>query len=214
MTNPFDRDYFMDGVRTGKSNYENYRHMPEVTEAACRSVMRYLGIRENDSLLDFGAALGTYTLGYRALGIVAFGYDISKWAVENCIPEAAPYLSNKLPLQHADWIVAKDTLEHVIYKDLREAIKFFLDAARKGALICVPLTTVVDGEYVLGVDEKDATHVIRWPFREWLGFLQDIIDETAAPFVVYGSFRLPGLKEYGGLRHNGCGFFTLRRYSV
>lgn len=212
MTNPFDRDYFMDGIRTRKSNYENYRHLPEITEAACRSVVRYMGIKEGDSLLDFGAALGTYILGYRALGIIAFGYDISKWAVENCIPAAAPYLSNRMPLQQADWIVAKDVLEHVIYKDLRETIKFFLDGAKKGALICVPLTQEDGGSYILDVDNSDSTHVIRWPFAQWIEFLQGCVDDLGSPFVVSGGHRLPGLKEYGGLRHNGCGFFTLRRY--
>jgi hypothetical protein len=214
MTTPFDRDYFMDGVRTGRSNYENYRHMPEKTEAACASIIRYLGIREGDSLLDFGAALGTYVLGYRSLGVLAWGYDISRWAVDNCVQGAAPYMSNKMPLQKADYIVAKDVLEHIPMKELGAVLRFFMEGARKAVLICVPLTETENGPYIQDCDNQDSTHIIRWPLQQWTEFIQAAIDDEHADFLVSAGFRLPGLKEYGPIKHNGCGFFTLRKYTL
>lgn len=214
MNNPFDRDYYMDGVATGKSNYVNYRWIPEITIPACESIVRFLGVKEGDTLLDFGAGLGTYVRAYRHIGITAFGYDVSRWAVENCDPTVADYMSFRGPMQSADWIIAKDVLEHIIYKDLRETVKFFLAGVRKAALICVPLSREEGGSYILEVDNRDSTHVIRWPFGMWMDFLQQQIDDGGHSFLVSGGFRLPGLKEYGPLKHDGCGFFTLRRYTL
>ncbi len=212
MTNPFTEEYYLRGPESGLSNYVDYSWKPDLTIPACRAIMRYIGLQPSETILDWGAARGYMVRGYRELGVAAWGYDISKWAIENCDPAVVAYVSNRCPLNAPYWIVAKDVLEHVLFKDLKDTIRFFMEGARKGVLICVPLTAEPEGSYILEVDNQDSTHVIRWPFEHWLAFLQGCIDDSNAPFVVNGSFRLPGLKEYGGLRHNGCGFFTLRRY--
>jgi len=212
MTNKFNQDYFTNGPASGLSNYVDYRWMPELTLSACRSIIRYLDLKPEEPILDWGCARGFMVRAYRELGYKAWGYDISEWAIANCDPSVSEYVSNQCPLNAPYWIVAKDVLEHVHIVDLKKTIRFFMEGARRGILICVPLTNEDGGPYVLDVDNQDSTHVIRWPFHQWLEFLQQQIDDLAAPFVVSGGHRLPGLKEYGGLRHNGCGFFTLRRY--
>lgn len=207
----FDREYFMDGIRTGKSNYENYRWLPDVTIPACQAIAKYLGIRTNDSLLDYGCGPGMYVKAYRSIGITAFGYDVSTWAVTNCEPEVSNFLSCTRRMNEVDWIVAKDVMEHVCFNEHRQTLNYMMMAARKGVLICVPITYVTDGPYVLDVDNKDATHVIKWTLNDWLENIQHFIDEDKHPFVLTAGYRLPGLKEYGGARHNGCAFLTLRR---
>jgi len=212
MTNAFTEEYFLRGPDTGLSNYRDYQWLETLTIPACESIVRYLAIRQDEPILDWGCARGYMVRAYRELGYKAWGYDISRWAIENCDPSVVAYVSNKCPLNAPYWIVAKDVLEHVPYPELKKTIRFFMEGARKGVLICVPLTREDGGSYILEQDNRDSTHVIRWPFQQWLEFLQEQIDDSGAPFLVSGGHRLPGLKEYGGLRHNGCGFFTLRRY--
>lgn len=212
MTETFNEDYFLRGPETGLSNYTDYSWKPELTIPAAKAIIRYLGIEEDDLLLDYACARGYYVRAYRELGIMAWGYDISKWAIENCDPSVKKYVDTAHSIGMMDWIICKDGCEHFSFNDLRDSIRFFL-SAKKGALICVPITNE-EGQYILNVDEQDSTHIVRWTFQQWLEFLQEQIDLNSAPFTVSGSFRLPGLKEYGGLKHNGCGFFTLKRHQL
>ena len=213
MNSPFTDEYYLRGPQTGLSNYRDYRWIPELTIPAAKSVVKYLGISPGETILDWGCARGYYVRAYWEIGFKAWGYDISDWAIANCDPSVREHVSTQCPLMSPYWIIAKDVLEHVQYTDLKKTIRFFLEGARKGILICVPLADAIGGPYILDVDNRDSTHVIAWTFEQWVEFLQQQVDDTGFPFLVSGAFRLPGLKEYDGRPHNGCGFFTLRRYT-
>lgn len=212
MTNPFNEDYFLRGVETKVSNYENYRWLPHITIPACHAIMRYLGVDAGSSLLDYGAALGFYVKAYRELGVRAQGYDISEFAVG----QSDGRVSHVRPDGEFDWMVCKDVLEHINYVDLAEHFRYFLRHTLRAVLICVPVALEENGAYVLEADNQDTTHLIRWTLEGWLQFAQHIIDEEGAQFLVSASHRLPGLKEFGhGTgRHNGCAFLTLRRFKL
>ena len=48
MTEIFDKDYFENGVKTGKSDYENYRWIPEMTRKEADVIIDILHLKKGD----------------------------------------------------------------------------------------------------------------------------------------------------------------------
>lgn len=208
MSDVFDKDYYLNGIETGKSNYVNYSWKPELTIRMAHSIIHYLGIKSNDTVFDFGCSRGYLVKALRILGVQTWGYDISKWAIDNCDPEVKDYVhSTMLVSPKFDWIVCKDCAEHVDLKGLKNIISAFNEWTKKGMLIIVPLTDKKEGKYLRNEDEMDKTHVIRWTLPDWLLFLED----NAPDFMVSGSYHVDGVKQASEKVRKSCGFFTLKR---
>ncbi len=47
----YDRDYYERGLASGKSNYDNYRWIPELTFPMAMTIIDVLGIRRGDRVL-------------------------------------------------------------------------------------------------------------------------------------------------------------------
>lgn len=205
-TIPFDGDYYLRGKEVGVSNYTDYRWLPDATLSWAHHLRRALNIKEGDRVLDVGAARGFYVKALRILGVEAFGYDISEWAIANCDPEVKPYMSNHLNGAKYDLIYSKDCFEHVPAEILRGLVKHLLSCTDR-MFIIVPLAKETNGEYVHPKEEQDATHVNRWTLPDWLKFLGAL----SPSFVVNGSYRYPGIKPGCFEVDYGYGFFSLNR---
>lgn len=206
--NQFGEDYFLRGRETGISNFTDYRWMPDSTIAWATMLKRFLGIKDGDSVLDVGAARGYYCHALRCLGVNAWGYDISEWAVANCHEQVKPFMANYLNGQEFDFIYSKDTFEHVFASDLRAMLtRALLPNCKKKMFLIVPLAEKTDGPYVHPKEEQDKTHVNRWTLHDWLMFLQS----CSGSFVVTGGYRYPGLKPGCFEVECGYGFITLER---
>lgn len=203
----FNEDYFMRGKESGVSNFENYHWIPDTTISMVTHLRRYLGLRDGDRLLDVGAARGYYVKALRMIGVDAYGYDVSEWAVANCDPDVRPYMSNYLNGGEYDVVFSKDTFEHIQPVELRSLVNRLLAATRRKLFIIVPLAASTGGKYVHPKEEKDATHINRWTLTDWLGFFQSCTNN----FIISGSFRYPGLKPGAYEVENGYGFITLER---
>lgn len=207
---PFTEDYFMRGEELGLSGYSNYVWRPDSTLPMAAYMKRFVGIKDGDKVLDFGAARGFLVKALRMLGVEAYGYDISAWAVENADPIIREHLSNELkaePMSY-DFIVAKDVMEHVPEPELKPLLIKLLAATRKAILIIVPLTHIEGGPYLCPRDEGDKTHQIRWNLTAWLKFLQNI-DRRC---VCQGSLYVPEIKQANVAWEDSCGFFVIRRF--
>lgn len=207
MTNPFDRDYFMDGINTGKSNYVEYSWKPLLTIPACQRVAEYLGMRPMDSIVDIGCARGFGVKAWRQLGYRAYGYDISRWAIGNCDPDVTEWVSNEFPSRSFDWANLKDLAEHVPMMELGRMINALSFKITKGMLFIVPLAEKTDGRYIRDEDEMDSTHLIRWTLDDWIDFLE----RHAPDFNVNASYNIHGIKPAASQVRHSCGFFTLIR---
>jgi hypothetical protein len=212
VTDPsfFDEDYYKSGPQTGKSNYENYRFQPDLTLPMCIYIKRYLGIRDGEAVLDYGCALGFIVKALRMLCVDAYGFDVSQWAIQNCDPAVADYVSNELKVEPMsyDFVIAKDVMEHLTKDQLSEVLPKLMAATRKAMLIIVPLTREDGGPYLCPKDEKDPTHKIRWNLTSWLNFLESVDRRIC----VSGAFYLPEVKQVNTAWPNSCGFFVLRRF--
>ena len=205
----FNADYFLRGREAGVSLYENYRWLPDLTRPMVTAMAQYLGIMPGESVYDFGCARGYVVRALREQGYAGFGGDISRWAILNADPEVKPYVEVADRVRYAvDWIISKDVLEHVPEAELLEIIPNFMQCARRGIFIVVPLSAEVDGCYVVPEYEEDLTHVIRWPMSKWIDLVEKFNDER---FTVWRNFHVPGIKD--NYRHfaEGNGFIFLER---
>lgn len=202
----YDEDYYLRGKETGRSNYTDYRWLPDQTISWAHHLYRVLGIKEGARVLDCGCATGNYVRALRRIGVEAYGYDISEWAISAADKEVKPFLSNHLNGAKYDLIFSKDCFEHVQPEDLKLLVTHLLSCTER-MFIIVPLAKSVGGEYVHSKEENDPTHVNRWPLPTWLCFL-----ESCSPsFIVSGSYRFPGLKPGSCEVECGYGFFLLNR---
>jgi hypothetical protein len=206
----FNEDYFMDGISKGISCYENYTWRPELTVPMAKRFLDYLDIRFGDYILDLGCSRGYFVRALMELGKIAYGVDISEWAISNCDPAVKGRVSTDLRIKpmSVDWINAKDVLEHIKYDELSRVVCSMVAGARQGIFIIVPLVETDGGDYLRPEDQKDVTHQIRWTLEKWLKFLQAL----APDFIVNGSYHIPDLKAASQKVPYSCGFFTLRRF--
>lgn len=203
----FGEDYFLRGQETGASNFSNYRWLPDSTISWAKHFMRYMDLKPCDRTMEIGCARGYYVKALRVLGVDAYGYDISQWAIANCDPAMVPFLSNHLNVQGAEYDVtySKDTFEHVSPDQLGRIIRTIIPATKRRLFAIVPLAKETNGVYVHPKEEMDTTHVNRWTMTDWLQFLGD----HALSCIVSGSFMYPGLKPGAHEVECGYGFLSI-----
>jgi SAM-dependent methyltransferase len=204
----YDAEYFLRGKQTGKSLYENYRWLPDLTVPMVRAIVGHLGVQQADTVLDFGCARGYVVRAFRELGHEAWGVDVSEWAITNADKEAKPFLKRMadpralLPVTF-DWIIAKDVLEHVA--EVQATINDLMASARKGVFAVVPLSLYDGTPYVVADYEKDVTHIHRLCLSSWARMFM------RPGWSVAGSFMVPGVKANYQTWEWGNGFVTARR---
>ena len=203
MKNLFDENYFERGIELGISGYSNYRWMPELTIPMCFRLIEYLGIKENETILDFGCAKGYVVKAFRLLYREAFGYDISDYALSQVPCEIKKYVYmckiEKLPT--FDWIIAKDVLEHISHNDIENTLYLLLEKCNK--LFCV-IPLAENDRYNVSWYESDITHIIRESL-EWWGDKFSKIGFT----VEEAKHKVKYIKENYSQYEKGNGFFTL-----
>ncbi len=166
----YDRDYYENGVISGKSCYTNYRWMPELTVRMAHKIIQHLNLSEGDKLLDFGCAKGYLVKAFHILDIECYGCDISSYAIKNVDAEVRDYcrLSNErdfIPFDDVfDWIISKDVMEHMTEYD----VDIFLDLVRKKTKKMFHVIPLGDqnGHYIIPEYSFDKTHVLA-KTREW-----------------------------------------------
>lgn len=207
---PYDADYFLNGVSKGVSNYTDYRWLQEPTMNLAQRLIEAMGISGGDSLIDIGCARGYLVKALRRCRVNAFGYDISDWAIENCDPDVKGYVTTAAPRGESQWdhVVSKDVQEHLDPSELHESLARISRLAVKSAMVIVPLAGG-NSFYVRAEDNFDKTHRIIWPLEKWMDAMWDAMDQNK--WTLQGSWHIPGLKPTSLSHPKSCGFITLRR---
>jgi len=214
--NLFDFDYYEIGIQKGKSGYENYRWMPELTMRMAHHIVVDLPIKKNDKVLDFGCAKGYLVKSLRMFGIDAYGVDVSSYAIQSVIPdqwethESCRLIVNwEMPFDKIkfDWIIAKDAIEHLNEDELSKFLKLAKKYGKK-IFTAIPLGKRVNGKdkFIIENYEGDITHVIRKPPTWWKKFF-----EKHGWRVASFKYSMPPIKENWTIPYpKGNGFFILK----
>lgn len=200
----YDSDYFLRGKQTGKSLYENYRWLPDLTIPMVKSIINHLQLSTADTILDFGCARGYMVRALRELGYYAYGYDTSEWAINNCDESVKIFVTSKLSTiqpRGFSWVIAKDVLEHIT--NVLAISDLFEQIAIKGIFVVVPLAH--GKKYDVEEYEKDVTHIWRRPLHWWCSVFH------RPGWSVEARYRIPGIKDNYSQYPTGNGFITCRR---
>jgi hypothetical protein len=206
----YDHDYYESGVETGLSNYQNYRWIPELTFPLAMSIIDFLHIKPNETVIDFGCAKAYLVRALRMLHRDAWGSDISEYALSQSDEEVKPYLM-KVRTLLADWEehkspfkygICKDVLEHIPEYELIHLLEVF-NVERLFTVI--PLG--VCGKYVAPANDRDKSHIICEDSDWWLNLFQ-----RCGWVCIYNSTEVKGIKDsYSDLYPNSHLFTVYRR---
>jgi len=206
----YDKDYYEDGVCSGKSCYVNYRWIPELTIKMAYHIVRGLGLRESDTVLDYGCAKGYLVKALRVLDIDAYGCDISEYAIFHADIDVREYCylvtQEKIKFKHHyDWIITKDVLEHMRLNDIED----FLSEAHKS---CRKMFHVIPlgnnhGEFIIPEYHDDPSHIQVHSIEWWIEIFRAHGWETTS-----FSHDFTGVKENWTSKYpDGNGFFVLEK---
>lgn len=207
--NAFTEDYYEHGKEKHLSLYENYRWLPELTIPMAERLVAACGINRSDVILDFGCAKGYLVKALRGLGFLAYGTDISEYALSHADEETRKYLSSSLFISTGsrsglfDWVICKDVLEHIEEHELAGTLSGLRNVT-DNIFIAVPLGN--NGTYTIPDMELDVTHRIRRPLWWWAAQV-----EQAGFKNITSSFAVRGIKENWTRKYPfGNGFITAK----
>jgi len=206
MLDLYDEDYYERGLESGKSCYQNYRWIPELTIPLAMRISDLLGIGREKSILDFGCAKGYLVKAFRLLGRDAWGVDASKYAIENVDSKVKKFCMypNFIWNRNFDFCVAKDVFEHIPKKELEQILK------EKNKQINKLLAIIPLGEnynYRAPANNYDITHIICESEVWWMEFFK-----SCGWKKIGFSFKVDGIKEgYYEKFPKSHGFFLLRK---
>ena len=205
--NLFDHDYYENGVKKKVSGYENYTWMPT------RSIPEAISICENinfSSAIDFGCAKGFLV---HALNLVSdleiIGVDISKYAIDNCLPqvkEKVMVMNETLSALNikTDLIIAKDVLEHIPEDEIDSILSDFYLCCEQ-ALLIIPLGD--NDKFRIREYEMDVTHVTKKDEEWWFGKIRKSGFRVKKFSYELGSIKEKWVKEFP----YGNGFFHISK---
>jgi SAM-dependent methyltransferase len=193
----YDKDYFMNGIKTGKSMYENYSWKPEISFPIATLLKK---LYPGKSILDYGCGMGGVVKALRELNVNAYGYDESDFAIEYSFCQGYCRRVQK----GCEVIFCKDVLEHIGREDIYNTIRTQENGASE-AFVIIPLGN--NGKWRIPEMKKDKSHVTAenegWWIREF----------TRAGWKVTGfEYEFAHLKQNWIQKYpKGYGFFWLEK---
>jgi SAM-dependent methyltransferase len=170
----YNKDYYESGPQSGKSLYQNFRWIPELTIPLAHHLLLHLKDSSDATYLDFGCAKGFLVHALRLLGANAFGVDISEYAISQCKKETTAHLKVIKPFEQIDLfdhVICKDILEHIPYDSIDKQLKIISNGTAKSCLSIIPLGK--DGRYIIPAYELDKSHFIRESQDWWVRKFQN-----------------------------------------
>jgi 2-polyprenyl-3-methyl-5-hydroxy-6-metoxy-1,4-benzoquinol methylase len=159
----FDATYYQ------SANYTDYlerrdrylRTAAEIVELLIKLCL----LTPGDTICDYGCGPGFLVEGFKAQGHVAYGAEVSEWAM-------AQAAARDIPVHHgpiaADIMTALDVFEHMTDAQITEAIR----TVNPRVLVArIPCSTDGGKTFHLAVSRRDPTHVNCRTKNQWIAFL-------------------------------------------
>ena len=138
----FGREFF-DGDRN--HGYGGFNYMPRFWQPVIPTFKQYWNLSSNSSLLDVGCAKGfmLHDLAELIPGITVKGVDISKYAIENAIPDMKPHVeianATNLPFKDDsfDVVISINTIHNLEREECGKALQEIERVSRGKSFITV-----------------------------------------------------------------------------
>lgn len=153
----FDREYF-DGTRN--QGYGGYNYHPKFWQPVVRRMQKYYHLNSKSKILDIGCGKGFMMHDFRVVipGITVQGIDISKYAMENALPDVKPiiHLGNAKKLGYPDktfdLVLAINSIHNLPLEDCFIALQEMERVSKKYKFM------VVDAWH----DENERQRLMKW----------------------------------------------------
>jgi cyclopropane fatty-acyl-phospholipid synthase-like methyltransferase len=191
----YDKAYFEYGVQSGKSGYQNYSWMPELTIRMAHYLCKDLHIDRTAKVLDYGCAKGYLVKALRLLDINAYGVDISEYAIRKSDSDIEEFLTliadtdDQAIYKNYSHVIAKDVFEHMNESQIRCVLENWAAQGSK-VFFAVPIASVDDGNFVIPQMHNDITH-ITIKSKEWW---EDLVIQSGYD-LQFSNYRMHGLKD-------------------
>jgi SAM-dependent methyltransferase len=186
VSGDYTADYYLqpDGSPQGTFDLQQGRTLDRA-----QAMADALELQPGDHVLDYGCALGAFTLAFQRLGFPATGVDPSPCAIEHALPAARPLVQQLggagLGVFSAGTyagVVAKDVYEHIPESAIGPTTQELLRVA--GRLLLVIPTVGADGKFIFPAYEDDPTHITRRTGRGWFALMESFgFTVTARPDI-------------------------------
>ena len=138
----FDKEFF-DGDR--KFGYGGFSYNPKYWSRVVRDFTNYYKLNDNSKILDIGCAKGFMLYDFYKLNpkLDLHGIDISKYAIDNSVPEIKNKLqvanATKLPYEDNffDLVIAINTIHNLDKHECEIALKEISRVSKKNSFITV-----------------------------------------------------------------------------
>jgi ubiquinone/menaquinone biosynthesis C-methylase UbiE len=138
----FDKEFF-DGER--KFGYGGFSYNPMYWSEVVKDFCDYYHLKEGSKILDVGCAKGfmLYDFYKLNLNLDLYGIDISKYAIDNCVPEVKNKLqvanATKLPFEDNffDLVVSINTVHNLDKVECATALREISRVSKKNAFLTV-----------------------------------------------------------------------------
>ncbi len=138
----FDKEFF-DGER--KFGYGGFSYNPMYWSEVVKDFCDYYHLNKNSKILDVGCAKGfmLYDFHKLNLNLDLYGIDISKYAIDNCVPEVKNKLqvanAIKLPFEDNffDLVISINTIHNLDKVECATALKEISRVSKKNAFLTV-----------------------------------------------------------------------------
>jgi hypothetical protein len=200
ISHKFDKTYFENGVEAHVSGYTDYHWKPEYVLPLANWLKQHF---DHDlTFLDYGCAKGYLVKALRLLGVNAYGYDISEYAIANCDPDVSRYCANTL--RGADIVICKDVLEHIPKSEILQKLGELANIGAETVVAIIPLGD--DGKFRIREYELDVTHVTKEDEVWWITQFK-----TAGFDCSEFYYHIDGVKDNWMHHPYGNGVFIFRR---
>ncbi len=138
----FDKEFF-DGDR--KHGYGGFSYNPKYWQPVIPTFQQFWKISNKDTILDVGCGKGFMLYDFKNIipGIKVTGVDISKYAVENALPEIKKHLfvadSKELPFEDNsfDHVISINTIHNLDEDDCAKSLKEISRVSKINSFITV-----------------------------------------------------------------------------
>lgn len=173
----FDKEFF-DGDR--KTGYGGFNYNPRFWQPTVPTFRDHFKLDSRSSVLDVGCAKGFMMHDFAQLipGITVKGIDVSKYAIENAVPEMKPHVqvANAVQLPFADKsfdvVISINTIHNLEIRECAKSLQEIQRVAKRGAFITVDAYR----------DEEEKERMYAWNLTaktimsvdEWIRFFDEV----------------------------------------